>query len=126
MFRLTVPGGRVLASALIVASTAVSTAAVAGEHYVEIWNPPEARLQKPAANVKGGNAKTQLAMRHTPKVATRRIADPVARALPGKRVTDSVKPPVVAPRATDIPRIITPEGNVLSVKNDGAAVEIVR
>lgn len=120
MFRFAIPGALVLAF--------TSTATVAGEHYIEIWNPPEARLTqplKPAANGKSGNGKAQLAMRHTPKAAPRRVADPVVRAVPGKRAADTIKAPVVAPRASGIPRIITPEGNVLRVNDRGAAVEVL-
>jgi len=105
---------------LVVASTGV-----AGEHYVEIWNPPEARQVKPPVSGKPKPGKASVLSRRTPKVTPRRVADPVAKSLPGARAATSPAKPVT-PQPTSIPRIMTPEGNVLRVNNGGAPVEVVR
>lgn len=105
---------------LVFASTGV-----AGEHYVEIWNPPEARQVKPPVSGKLKPGRASILSRRTPKVTPRRVADPVAKSLPGARAAASPTKPLT-PQPTSIPRIMTPEGNVLRVNNDGAPVEVVR
>ncbi|PQV54875.1 hypothetical protein [Paraburkholderia sp. BL21I4N1] len=116
MFRFAILGALLLAFA---------STAVAGEHYIEIWNPPEARLPQPSAIGKGIAGKTPLLPRHSSKAAPHRVADPVVRSTPGKRVADTFKKPITR-RPTDIPRIITPEGNVLSVNYTGSPVRVLR
>lgn len=93
---------------------ATASTGLAGEHYVEIWNPPEARLMHPPANGKPKSDKASLLSRHTPKATPRRVADPVAKSVPSARAGASPTKPMTA-QPTNIPRIMTPEGNVLRV-----------
>ncbi|WP_176057312.1 hypothetical protein [Paraburkholderia sp. BCC1876] len=116
MFRFAIRGAVLLAFA---------STAVAGEHYIEIWNPPEARLPQPSVSGKGMAGKTPLIPHHVSRATPRRVADPVARSAPGKRVADTFKKPI-SPRPTDIPRIMTPEGNVLRVNYTGSPVRVLR
>ncbi|ASL47754.1 hypothetical protein bAD24_III10185 [Burkholderia sp. AD24] len=116
MFRFAIQGVLLLAFA---------STAVAGEHYIEIWNPPEARLPQASSSGKGIAGKTPPIPRHASRATPRRVADPVARSAAGKRVVDTFKKPI-APRPNDIPRIMTPEGNVLRVNYTGSPVQVVR
>jgi hypothetical protein len=109
------------AALLVVASTAT-----AGEHYVEVWNPPEARIGQPAGKGKPKVGKTALLSRGMGKVATRRIADPLAKASAGKHVASDGARKATNPRFIDIPRILTPEGNVLQVGTGHTSVYVVR
>lgn len=103
---------------------AVASTGVAGEHYVEIWNPPEARMQ-PSGNGKPKPGKVAVPSRHTSNAAPRRVADPVVKYLTNKHAGTGPKKVAVS-RAADLPRIMTPEGNVLRVNDGGALVEVVR
>lgn len=102
---------------------AVASTAVAGERYVEIWNPPEARMQ-PSGKGKPRPGKVAVLSHHVSKATPRRVADPVTKSLPNKRVGNGPGK-TATPRATDLPRIMTPEGNVLRVHDGGALVEVV-
>jgi hypothetical protein len=105
---------------------AVASTAAAGEHYVEVWNPPEARVGQPAAKCKPKVGKTALLPRGAGKVATRRVADPLAKAAAGKHAGGDNARKATSPRFIDIPRILTPEGNVLQVGTGHASVYVVR
>ena len=115
MFRFLSVGAMLLAAA---------STGVAGEHYVEIWNPPEARMQ-PSGNGKPKPGKVAVLPPHASNATPRRVADPVAKSLANTRAGNGPRK-AVAPRATDLPRIMTPEGNVLRVNNGGALVEVFR
>jgi hypothetical protein len=101
-------------------------AATAGEHYAEVWNPPEARIGQPAGKGKSKVGKTALLSRGMGKVATRRIADPLAKASAGKHAGGDGARKATSPRFIDIPRILTPEGNVLQVGTGHTSVYVVR
>lgn len=123
MFRLLGVGALLLGTA---------SAGVAGEHYVEIWNPPEARML-PSAKSKPKQNRTALSSRQTAHAGTRTVADPVAKTLASQAArhggdTDEGPRKLTAPRAADLPRIVTPEGNVLRVNdsNNDAALRVVR
>jgi len=105
---------------------AVTSTAAAGQHYVEVWNPPEARVGQPAAKCKPKVGKTALLPRGAGKVATRRVADPLAKAAAGKHAGGDNARKATSPRFIDIPRILTPEGNVLQVGTGHASVYVVR
>ncbi|MGF6240505.1 hypothetical protein P3T42_002256 [Paraburkholderia sp. GAS38] len=105
---------------------AVTSTAAAGQHYVEVWNPPEARIGQPAGKCKPKAAKTALLSRGMGKVATRRIADPLAKASTAKHGGGDGARKTTAPRFIDIPRILTPEGNVLQVSTGHTSVYVVR
>jgi hypothetical protein len=99
----------------------IASSVSAGERYVEIWNPPEARVGavtgKCAPKIRGATASTHSAG----KVVPRRIADPLSRSASGTSNTSSKRAPVsvvkkpAIPPSLYIPRVITPEGNVLRV-----------
>ncbi|SDH22815.1 hypothetical protein [Paraburkholderia phenazinium] len=113
----------VSAAALLLA---VASTAVAGEHYVEIWNPPEARIGQPAGKCKPKTGKPALLSHGMSKVAPRRIADPLAKASAGKPAGVDASKKATSPRFLDIPRIVTPEGNILQVGTGRTSVSVVR
>ncbi|MBN3762332.1 hypothetical protein G3O01_16010 [Burkholderia sp. Ac-20365] len=90
------------------------SAACAGERYVEIWNPPEARgaagghHDQPSR--KGSNhekADGRMAHRHSPR---RVVVHAPFSAAPVRAASQASRPTF-----DDIPRQLTPEGNVLRV-----------
>lgn len=84
----------------------------AGERYVEIWNPPEARIGA-AGGKPARKTRSPVSRHNAAKLTPRRVADPLTRSAPAKRAPAAVgKKPSVPPY---IPRVITPEGNVLRV-----------
>jgi hypothetical protein len=100
---------------LFISLLAVSTAATATTHYVEVWNPPEARATQPRAHKPPQLAKLQRkSAKSLPKVrnvatGTTRVAKAPKAGGPalgqtGKRV--------------DIPRVIGPDGQVLRVRDN--------
>jgi hypothetical protein len=103
----------------------LASTVAASEHYVEIWNPPEARLVKPTAQSKSRPGKAALIAHTMPKAAPRRVADPLSKAAPVRHASSDAARKPVTPSAIDIPRIITPEGNVLRVSG-GTAASVVR
>lgn len=105
---------------------AVASTAAAGEHYVEIWNPPEARIGQPAGKCKPKTGKAALLSHGVSKVAPRRIADPLAKASAGKHDGSDVSKKTASPRFLDIPRIVTPEGNILQVRTGRMSASVVR
>jgi len=113
----------VSAAALLLA---VASTAVAGEHYVEIWNPPEARIGQPVGKCKPRTGKTALLSHGMTKAAPRRIADPLAKASAGKHAGNDASKKATNPRFIDIPRIVTPEGNILQVSAGHMPVSVLR
>lgn len=98
----------------------VSAPALAGGHYIEVWNPPEARAGArhpnviPAKRVRHRHVRTALTQ------ANARHSDGVPATLPN--IVTGPKAHDRGPSVDDLPRLITPEGNVLRV--GGAAVEV--
>ncbi len=99
---------------------AVTSPAFAGDRYVEVWNPPEARG--------GAHHDAQSALPKAPKhhrVAPRLVdagvrpptldTRPAAKPSANERAT-----PHAAPGTPEIPRLFTPDGNVLRVSAPGA------
>jgi hypothetical protein len=103
-----------------------ASSALAGERIVEIWNPPEARATAPHAAVKRvqpHRKKVSIARRaparrlHT-NVAAGSSGSPALAASRARRNYDNgnaAPPPHDTARFDDIPRIVTPEGNILRV-----------
>lgn len=104
----------------------LASTAMAGERYVEIWNPPEARtpgVQSPQTGKKahsrhGSKRKIASADHLTP----RRVAEPALResapnapATPGNTGPGRSRTPIIAPQ-------IGPDGNVLQVGYSASAV----
>jgi hypothetical protein len=104
-----------------------ASVANAGEHYVEVWNPPEAR-HAPRA---GSHAAPKPAAVHRVNAARAAHAKPahvVANASkPAKHVHAAHAITVnTAPQARDLPPLLTPEGNVLRVDTHGAQPKVTR
>jgi hypothetical protein len=100
---------------------AFASASMAGEHYVEFWNPPEVhrnahklarRLNRPVNHQTSSAGGTRL-----PRTAKRRVS---AASGSGKRMAFGLQ---IKRRRTfdDIPRQVTPEGNILRVSHTSAS-----
>ncbi|MDT4783336.1 hypothetical protein FQZ97_156210 [compost metagenome] len=98
----------------------LATSAFAGERYIEVWNPPEARSSatkylKPSAhkskNSRVGPPATSSRTRRVAKISPLR---PATRARPGRLTYN------------DIPRQVTPEGNVLRVVGGQSRADVER
>jgi hypothetical protein len=104
---------------------ACTSSAFAGEHYIEIWNPPEAR----GGLLQGAGAPKSLThKRRVPHLVKAR-----AHRMPTTATKLAVKQGVagagtrrITPDVSEIPRLITPEGNVLRVDARDSHVEVVR
>ncbi|CAG9230945.1 conserved exported hypothetical protein [Paraburkholderia tropica] len=102
---------------------ALASTALAGEHYIEIWNPPEARTPgaHPARTDKKAHAhhgaKHKLA--NNDRLGTRKIAEPALRdPAPTVPVMPGSTPMLTKPEPGTLPAIppqIGPDGNVLQV-----------
>lgn len=98
----------------------------AGEHYREVWNPPEARHtvhapyiahHKPAAH--------RLSAKRSTKMKPSRVATCVAT--PSKREHAGRAVHINAgPRVHSLPPLLTLEGNVLRVDSLGARPDVTR
>ncbi len=104
---------------------ACTSSAFAGERYIEVWNPPEAR----GGLLRGAGAPKSL----THKRRVPHLVQTRAHRAPTTAATLAVKPGTagagtrrVTPDVWDIPRLITPEGNVLRVDAHDSHVEVVR
>jgi hypothetical protein len=102
-----------------------ASAAMAGEHYVEVWNPPEARASMPhRAVVAHRLSGSRHIVPHAVKARARPAPAPLARFVAKAERRDNA--PVHAPDMSEIPRQITPEGNVLRVGSRGMRGEVTR
>ncbi|MFL9965562.1 hypothetical protein PQR02_31920 [Paraburkholderia sediminicola] len=109
---------------LIVLMAFAPTAYAAGS-YVEVWNPPEARASAPH-HVKTAH-KAALHRRgamHAIKLYTRRAPTPAAKLATKTNPRENLPPH--APDMSEIPRQITPEGNVLRVDSRSMSAELIR
>jgi hypothetical protein len=93
---------------------ALASTAFAGEHYVEVWNPPEARiggLHPPMSGKKGHSKKTvKHHLASADHVTPRRVAEPAVRA-PAPVVPPAPtvnRHPLIAPK-------MGPDGHILQV-----------
>jgi hypothetical protein len=93
-----------------------TSSAFATQEYKEIWNPPEARgaSHKHSATAHR-SAKHTDGVQHIAKARAHRTPVPKLAMKPGN-----------APDFSDIPRQITPEGNVLRVDSRNTAAEVTR
>ncbi|SPK77210.1 conserved exported protein of unknown function (plasmid) [Cupriavidus taiwanensis] len=97
----------------------LATSAFAGERYIEIWNPPEAhsftaKHPKPSANKPKKSRVSPHATSRTRRVAEAPTLRPATTARPGR------------PTFNDIPREITPGGNVLRVAGGQSRIDVER
>ncbi|WDD91802.1 hypothetical protein Bsp3421_001752 [Burkholderia sp. FERM BP-3421] len=111
----------------------------AGDHYVEIWNPPEARGAAPRApaaapapakprraapHVVPANVRRAPAIAATPKFTARpRSGAPSVSSAPRGDIERTTPDMSATPQ---IPRMITPDGNVLQVGTGRRHAEVVR
>ncbi|MDR6495228.1 hypothetical protein J2797_005144 [Paraburkholderia terricola] len=105
---------------------ACTTFAFAGDHYIKIWNPPEARQRL----FQGAGAPKSLSrVRRVPPLEKTRAAHrtpTAATKLAVKQGVAGAGTRRVTRDASEIPRLITPEGNVLRVDVQDSYVEVVR
>jgi hypothetical protein len=109
---------------LALLTAALAPAAFAAGSYSEVWNPPEARANAPH----GVSAAHKLAVHrhvvpHAMKVHARRAPTSAPR-LMAKQSKMHKTLPTGEPDMSEIPRQITPEGNVLRVTGRGASAEV--
>ncbi|MBN3728801.1 hypothetical protein G3N92_32115 [Burkholderia sp. Ac-20379] len=101
---------------------AVASPAFAGDHYVEIWNPPESRGG--AHRDRDTQAALPKAQKHkhvAPRLVDAGVRPPALetqKAITKPHVGEAATPHA-APGAPDIPRLFTPDGNVLRVGAPG-------
>ncbi len=108
---------------------AVTSPAFAGDHYVEIWNPPEARG---GAHHDMAPAVPKVPKQHkrvAPRLVDAGVRPPAVEAAKPLARPHAATPdtPRAAPGTPEIPRLFTPDGNVLRVGTPAAAgVTILR
>ena len=111
---------------LVVLMMAFASPAFATGVYREVWNPPEARATMPR---RAGAARKLTVHRHVVahavKVHTRRAHASAPRLMAKQRHMPEVIP-TNEPDTSEIPRQLTPEGNVLRVDSRGISVEVTR
>jgi hypothetical protein len=103
---------------------ATASPAIADPHYVEVWNPPEAH----------GGMRPAPPVRTTPRhhhtnvhIARAQLHHRVVAAVPGPKASvAAVGHRAHAPRYEDIPRQVTPEGNILRVDGRRAQAGVQR
>ncbi|TKC92288.1 hypothetical protein FAZ69_00940 [Trinickia terrae] len=110
--------------AMLLASASVANA---GEHYVEIWNPPEARQAPHAGSHAAAKPRPHRvsAASHAAKAKPNHVAastpKPIKRSPAARAVTANTPP-----QLRDLPPLLTPGGNVLRVGTRGAQPEVTR
>ncbi len=113
---------------LAVLLATLAPAAFATGGYTEVWNPPEARATMPRKTRTAHN--TAIARHVTPhavKVHAHARRNPASAAkLMAKQGNMQRAVPANEPDTSDIPRQITPEGNVLRVNSRGMVAEVTR
>ncbi|MDR5803731.1 hypothetical protein [Caballeronia sp. LZ001] len=113
-----------LRTIIVSALLTTTVTAFAGQHYVEVWDPPEAR------------GDSSLGVGHQHKPARKRVA-PVKRATVRSKqrgmmksvaapVPTSAAPEQRRPTFDEIPRKRTPRGDVLRVHGDTMRVHVER
>jgi hypothetical protein len=110
--------------AILVATLA--PAAFAAGAYTEVWNPPEARATAPR-KVTGAHKleARRHVVPHTVKVHARHTA-PSAFRLVAKQTNMQKTVPAAERDMSEIPRQLTPEGNILRVNSRGTAPKVTR
>ncbi|EIF31639.1 hypothetical protein BCh11DRAFT_07169 [Burkholderia sp. Ch1-1] len=104
--------------------TVVSTVS-AGERYVEVWNPPEARADAPPAKLSHKQSIHRHSASRTVKYHARSARAPAPKLIAKQREIPADSR-TATPDLTDIPRQITPEGNILRVDSRQAYVGVSR
>ncbi|QCP48275.1 hypothetical protein FAZ95_03155 [Trinickia violacea] len=104
---------------------AFTSSAFAADHYVEVWNPPEARGGLHQARTTPKQVKRQHPAPHLVKTRAHQPATAKTK-LTAKARAAHVGAPRVARDVPDVPRVTTSDGNVLRVGADGSAVRVAR
>ncbi|OYD60463.1 UNVERIFIED_ORG: hypothetical protein BDU10_9831 [Burkholderia sp. CF145] len=103
---------------------AMGSPAFAGERYVEVWNPPEAHS---AMHPRQPIYKTPKHRRAGVRIAHHGLRHRGFAGTPGPKASvATVEHRAHEPRYEDIPRQMTPEGNVLRVDGRRAQAEVER
>lgn len=114
-------GKQVILGAVLAALTSTATA---GTHYVEVWNPPEARSSVPGVS---SQFHKSSAKRHAhTKALPRSNGKHDVRAAAASWSPRAAGRPHARPTFNDIPRQITPEGNILRVSDRPGSVALQR
>lgn len=111
---------------LALLTAALAPTAFGAGTYSEVWNPPEARGTAPHR----ATALHKLAVRrhvalHPKKVNSRPTSAPASK-LVAKQGNVPKTLPKDAPDMSEIPRQVTPEGNVLRVRGHALSARVVR
>ena len=103
-----------------------ASVAHAGEHYREIWNPPEARRPLHAGNPAHHKpAAHELSAKRSTKAKPSRVAACVAKPTKRKHSGRAVRINA-GPRGQNVPPLLTHKRHVLRVESNGARPEVVR
>jgi hypothetical protein len=103
---------------------AFAPTAFAAGSYVEVWNPPEARASAPHVKATHKALLHRRGAMHAVKLYRRRAPTPVAKLATKTNPRENVQ--AHAPDMSQIPRQITPEGNVLRVDSRSMSAELIR
>lgn len=112
---------RIVGCGLLVLAFASSS--FAANHYVEVWNPPEARGGLHPARVEQKQAKRQHPAPHLVKTGTHQPVTANTK-LTAKPRAAHAGAPHVARDVPYIPRITTSDGSVLRVGSDESPVRV--
>jgi hypothetical protein len=102
-----------------------TSSAFAGERYIEIWNPPEARGGLHRGTGAPNSPKRRQHVPHLVKTRAHRVPAVVTKT-DAKQPSSGEATRTFAPDVFSIPRQITPEGNILRVDARNAPVEVSR
>ena len=102
-----------------------ASSAFAGEHYIEVWNPPEALGGLHRGTGVPNSPKHRQRVPHLVKTRAHRAPAAVTKT-DAKQPSSGEATRTFAPDVFDIPRQITPEGNILRVDSRNAHVEVSR
>lgn len=105
---------------------ALTPTAFASRSYIEVWNPPEARVTAPrrVTSLHTHDIHRHVGP-HTLKVHAPRVPVSAVK-LAAKQRSVQKNDPAAEPHMREIPRQITPEGNVLRVGTRGSSVKVAR
>ena len=111
---------------LVILMATFAPAAFAAEGYTEVWNPPEARATAPH-RVRAAHklAVHRHVVPHAVKVQARRAPTSAPKLMAKQRHMQEVVP-ANEPDMSEIPRQLTPEGNVLRVDSRNMSAEVTR
>jgi hypothetical protein len=98
---------------LIVLLLLTSSTSFAAEHYTEVWNPPEAQMQKSRPKARTP-VSLQARKKHKGVTTVKKVADRGVSAQPAIVARGKTSQRQVSP-ATGLPRKIQPNGQVMRV-----------